>query len=63
MFLHWAHRIPTVIDASKLKAGDRIVIRVRADRGATLAEVEATAAKRVADREPKAQEANQSAQA
>jgi antitoxin component of MazEF toxin-antitoxin module len=63
VFLHWAHRIPTVIDAAHLKAGDRIVIRVRADRGATLTEVEATAARRVADREPKAQEANQSAQA
>jgi hypothetical protein len=63
VFLHWADRIPTVIDATKLKAGDRIVIRVRADRGSTLAEVEATPAKRVADREPKAQEAQQSAQA
>lgn len=63
VFLHWAKRIPTVIDASQLKVGDRIVIRVRADRGATLAEVEAIAAKRVADREPKAQEGNQSAQA
>jgi hypothetical protein len=62
VFLHWAKRIPTVIDATGLKAGDRIVIRVRADRGATLAGVEATPAKRVADREPKAQEANQSAQ-
>jgi hypothetical protein len=63
VFLHWAHRIPTVIDATKLKAGDRIVIRVRADRGSTLAQVEATPAKRVADREPKAQETQQSAQA
>jgi hypothetical protein len=63
VFLHWAHRIPTVIDANGLKPGDRIVIRVRADRGATLAEVEATPAKRVADREPKSQESNQSAQA
>ena len=63
VFLHWAHRIPTVIDAAGLKAGDRIVIRIRADRGATLAEVEATAAKRVADREPKAQESHQDAQA
>jgi hypothetical protein len=62
VFLHWAHRIPTVIDASALRAGDRIVIRVRADRGATLETVEATAAKRVADREPKAQEASQNAQ-
>jgi hypothetical protein len=63
VFLHWAHRIPTVIDANGLHEGDRIIIRVRADRGATLAEVEATPAKRVADREPKSQEANQSAQA
>jgi hypothetical protein len=63
VYLHWAHRIPTVIDASGLKVGDRIVVRVRADRGASLAEVEATAARRVADREPKAQEANQDAQA
>lgn len=63
VFLHWAQRIPTVIDASKLKVGDRIVIRIRADRGATLAAVEATPAKRVADREPRSQEANQSAQA
>jgi len=63
VFLHWEHRIPTVIDAAGLKAGDRIVIRVRADRGATLTEVEATAARRVADREPKSQESNQNAQA
>lgn len=63
VFLHWAHRIPTVIDASGLKAGDRIVIRIRADHGATLAQVEATAAKRVADREPKQQEQGQNAQA
>ena len=63
MFLHWAQRIPTVIDASKLKAGDRIVVRIRADSGATLAQVEATAARRVADREPKSEEAKQSAQA
>lgn len=63
VFLHWAKRIPTVIDATQLKVGDRIVIRVRADRGATLAQVEATPAKRVADREPKAQEGTQSAQA
>ncbi len=63
IFLHWAHRIPTVIDASKLGVGDRIVVRVRAERGATLAVVEATPAKRIADREPRSQEANQDAQA
>jgi hypothetical protein len=63
VFLHWAHRIPTVIDANGLKVGDRIIVRVRADRGATLAEVEATAARRIADREPKSQESKQDAQA
>lgn len=63
VFLHWAHRIPTVIDATGLEVGDRIVIRIRADRGSTLAQVVATAAKRVAAREPKAQESHQSAQA
>lgn len=63
VFLHWAHRIPTVIDASKLGVGDRIVVRVRAERGATLAVVEATPAKRIADREPRSQEAHQDAQA
>jgi hypothetical protein len=63
VFLFWAHRIPTVVDASSLKPGDRIIIRVRADGGLSLAAVEATPAKRVADREPKAQESNQSAKA
>jgi len=63
VFLHWDHRIPTVVDPSSLQPGDRIVVRVRAPKGSTLAQVEATAALRVADREPKGQEANQSAQA
>ena len=63
VFLFWAHRIPTVVDASSLKAGDRIVVRIRAAGGSSLSAVEATAAKRVADREPKAQEANQNAKA
>jgi uncharacterized protein (DUF58 family) len=62
VFLYWAKRIPTVIDATKLKVGDRIVIRVRADRGSTLAEVEATPARRVADREPREREAHQNDQ-
>jgi hypothetical protein len=62
VFLRWASRVPTVIDASKLKEGDRVVVRVRAPKGATLQAVEATAAKRVAAHEPKAQERSQSAQ-
>lgn len=62
VFLHWAKRIPTVIDATNLKVGDRIIVRIRADRGSTLAQVEATPAKRVADREPKNHEAHQNNQ-
>jgi len=61
VFLKWDHRVPTVIDASKLVAGDRIVVRVRADGGLSLGDVESTPAKRIADREPKSQEANQNA--
>jgi hypothetical protein len=52
IFLLWRGKVPTVIDASQLKAGDRIVVRVRAPKGSTLAQVEATAAKHVGDREP-----------
>ncbi len=63
VFLHWAHRIPSLTDVKGLEKDDQIVVRIRADRGATLAEVEAIAAKRVADREPKAQESHQDAQA
>ncbi len=63
VFLHWAHRVPEISPPTNWKAGDRIIVRIRADRGSTLAEVEATAAKRVADREPKSQEKHQSDQA
>jgi uncharacterized protein (DUF58 family) len=62
VFLRWAGRIPTVIDASMLKEGDRVVVRVRAPRDATLQVVASTAAKRVAAHEPRAQESTQSAQ-
>ena len=64
VFLHWAKRIPTVIDFEKLKGdvGDRIIIRIRADRGSTLAQVETTPAKRVAAREPRNHEAHQNDQ-
>jgi hypothetical protein len=51
-FLLWQGRVPSVIDASQLKAGDRITIRIRAPKGSTLAQVEATPANRVGDHEP-----------
>jgi hypothetical protein len=50
--LVWRGRVPTVISPSQLQLGDRIVVRVRADRGSTLAQVEATAANRLAEHEP-----------
>jgi hypothetical protein len=52
IFLLWQGKVPTVIDATKLVAGDRIVVRVFADKGSTLPQVEATAATHVGDREP-----------
>src|SRR5689334_61408 len=52
IFLLWQGKVPTVIDASKLVVGDRIVVRIRAAAGSSLAQVEATAANHVGDREP-----------
>jgi hypothetical protein len=52
IFLLWQGKVPTVIDASQLKAGDRITVRIRAPRHSTLAQVEATAANHVGDHEP-----------
>ena len=61
VFLHWQGRIPSVTSASSLEVGARVIVRIRADRGSTLAQVEATAAKRVAEHEPPAQENAQNA--
>jgi hypothetical protein len=52
IFLLWQGRVPTLISAAQLKAGDRITIRVRAARASTLAQVEAVAANHVGDHEP-----------
>jgi hypothetical protein len=52
IFLLWQGKVPTVIDASQLKAGDRITVRIRAPRRSTLAQIEATPAKHVGDHEP-----------
>jgi hypothetical protein len=52
IFLLWQGKVPTVIDASKLVVGDRIVLRIRAAAGSSLAQVETTAANHVGDREP-----------
>jgi hypothetical protein len=52
IFLLWQGKVPSVIDAAHLVIGDRIVVRIRAAAGSTLAQVEATAANHVGDREP-----------
>ena len=54
IFLLWQGKVPTVIDASHLKVGDKIVVRIRADKGSSLADVESTAAAHIGDREPAA---------
>ena len=52
IFLLWQGKVPTVIDSSKLVVGDKIVVRIQADKGSSLSQVEATAATHVGDREP-----------
>jgi hypothetical protein len=52
IFLLWQGKVPTVIGASQLKAGERITLRIRAPKGSTLAQVEATPANHVGDHEP-----------
>ena len=52
IFLLWQGKVPTVIEPSQLKAGDRITVRVRAARNATLQQVEGIAAAHVGDHEP-----------
>ena len=48
-YLRWTHGVPTVVPESNLLAGDRVSVRILADRRASLAQIEATAARRVAD--------------
>jgi hypothetical protein len=52
IFLLWQGNVPTVIDPSQLKPGDRITVRVRAPRSDSLAQVEAIPANHVGDHEP-----------
>jgi hypothetical protein len=52
IFLLWQGKVPTVISSSQLTVGDTVVIRDRATRGSTLAQVEASAARHVGEHEP-----------
>jgi hypothetical protein len=52
IFLLWQGKVPTVIDASKLVVGDKIVVRIRAAAKSSLGQVESTPANHIGDREP-----------
>jgi hypothetical protein len=54
IFLLWQGKVPIVIDPSKLVVGDKIIVRIRADKASSLAQVESTPANHVGDREPAA---------
>lgn len=51
-YIRWTHGVPTVVPESNLAAGDRVSVKIRADRNASLGQIEATAAGRVADSGP-----------
>jgi hypothetical protein len=51
-YLRWSHGVPTVVAESNLVAGDVVSVQVRAAHDASLAQIGATAAARVADRGP-----------
>jgi len=52
IFLLWQGKVPTVISLAQLKVGDKVAVRIRAEKRSTLAQVESTAAVHVGDREP-----------
>lgn len=54
IFLVWQGKVPSVTDLAHLTIGDRIVVRIRADKGSTLADIQAKPAVKVTEREPKA---------
>lgn len=51
-YLRWTHGVPTVVPESNLLAGDRVSVRILAEPRATLAQIETTPARRVADSGP-----------
>jgi hypothetical protein len=52
IYLSWRGKVPTVIQLADLKIGDKVAVRIRADAGSTLTQVEATPAAKVAEHEP-----------
>jgi hypothetical protein len=51
-FIRWTHGVPTVVPESNLLAGDRVTVRIRTDRRASIGQIESTPARQVADRGP-----------
>jgi hypothetical protein len=51
-YLRWAHGVPTVVSQSNLAEGDQLTLRIRAPRGSSLGQVEATPASVVSDHGP-----------
>jgi len=51
-YIRWTHGVPTVVPESNLLAGDRVSVRVVTDRHASLAQIQGTPARRVADTGP-----------
>jgi hypothetical protein len=51
-FIRWTHGVPTVVPESNLVAGDRVSVKTRAERRASLAEIESTPARVVSDTGP-----------
>jgi hypothetical protein len=49
-YIRWSHGVPTAVSESNLVAADRVKIRIRAARRASLAQIESTPAVSVADR-------------
>src|SRR5206468_884266 len=49
-FLRWSHGVPTVVHANDLRAGDWLVVNVRAPYGSSLAQIESRPAGIVSDR-------------
>src|SRR5438034_1302369 len=51
-FLRWSKGIPTIVQPGARAAGELVWLHVRAGRGSSLAQVLATPARHVGDREP-----------
>jgi uncharacterized protein (DUF58 family) len=54
IFLLWQGKVPTVIQPSDLKVGERITVRIRAPFGSSLGQIENTPARHVGEHEPAA---------